>query len=144
VKRLLAIALAAALAAPVAVPSASAAPSPAQLQREVNALKSQVSQLRSRLSKLESDLADTQEAVTETFAVSVCGQAMLWDAFSALVFALGGTLLPRFDDGGTCAALGVTRRSVGTGPSARDGPGNLRLPARPPAALFSAAPHALR
>lgn len=130
--------LAVALAALVVVPNASAAPSPAQLQRQITTLKTQVSQLRSRVSRLEADLADTQQGLELTINLTVCGQALLWDSVNLIVTTLGGVPGEPFDDRGTCAALGITRRSTRTGLAA------LASPVVPRGLLSAAAQRALR
>src|SRR4051812_44946878 len=127
-KKLIGVALAAAFVLPAS--AMAAPPSNATLAKQNKALAKQVSALSKQVRALSGKVAtansnasaaaedaaaanaqNTKEdqAITLSVDLTVCYDAITWDAFSIFSQAVFGSPLPRIDDKGACAAVGITR-----------------------------------
>jgi hypothetical protein len=111
------------IAAVLAVPAAAQAPTTLTLQREVAALQKQNRILSNQLVQLRTEVAAMQTQMTNGlttdanwatcyYASSMDETDNVWHVLNTLAAALGYQAqpdLPRFDDKGACAAIGVTR-----------------------------------
>lgn len=109
-KRLIFVICAISILAPAG--SAAAAPSPAKLQRQITSLKHELAALRGRVAALEADLEATRGDLVTLALFADCGDALLWDGWDAIVRVLGYDPGAPYDDTGSCAALGITRRAI--------------------------------
>jgi hypothetical protein len=84
----------------VAAPAATAAPTPGQLQTQINALKREVTALKAKDAKLEDAIAFVNDKDT-------CTTTIMWDVTRIIGDYVGMEDPGALDDGGACDRIGV-------------------------------------
>lgn len=100
------------VAAVMAAPATASAPTMGGLQRQITALRAEIAQLRTDDAANKTVQTRTQDTITCNYAIGADNLNSVWHTLVLLAQNDGFPAqpdLPRFDDQGACARLGVTR-----------------------------------